>query len=211
MSALKKSRQIITIKNKKIEKLSLRYENIPIDNLSITKYAIWNSGNVEIRREDIASLKPLKIKSNGDIKILDASIIRNTDEDNGFTITHVSEGEIEIGFEYVNEKNGTIVQIIHEGSGYGLWVDCKIKGGRGIKNVNKAMRHAALIFTIMLGSLYLFEMGATCVSVIRAHQLGTTYISTSAAIFIITIMFIGLILTFVTWMIGTRIPRDFYL
>ena len=73
------------------------------------------------------------------------------------------------------------------------------------------MRHAALIFTIMLGSLYLFEMGATCVSVIRAHQLGTTYISTSAAIFIITIMFIGLILTFVTWMIGTRIPRDFYL
>ena len=90
MSALKKSRQIITIKNKKIEKLSLRYENIPIDNLSITKYAIWNSGNVEIRREDIASLKPLKIKSNGDIKILDASIIRNTDEDNGFTITHVS-------------------------------------------------------------------------------------------------------------------------
>ena len=41
--------------------LELKYKNEQIQELVITKYAIWNSGNEVLQRSDIVEIKPLQV------------------------------------------------------------------------------------------------------------------------------------------------------
>lgn len=118
---------------KKIEKMNILFDGKEIDDLTITKFVIWNSGNEEIRREDIVSVKPLLIKNIGKSIILDASIVVESDPTNLFAIKEIEPEKVIFDFENANKSDGIVVQILHTGSSDDLICDCKIKGGEEIR------------------------------------------------------------------------------
>ena len=140
-SIAKTKYQIIRTGKNVIEDLKLSFREKEIEDLTITKLAIWNSGNQEIRQEDIASEGPLRIISTGDANILAVSILTQSDPSNQFLVTLKNEKEALIQFEYVNCKDGIVLQVLHSGDSANITFDCKIKGGTGTQGTKKKKRH----------------------------------------------------------------------
>ncbi|AVQ37759.1 hypothetical protein C7M56_03305 [Clostridium botulinum] len=117
-----------------IEELEINFKGEKIKKATITKLAIWNCGNVTINRGDIVSTKPLSIQCSG--KILNTQITKKTDESNLVNISR-NNGNITLDFEYLEPKDGVIVQIIHDSKKNDIELQGKIKGKLPIKNINK--------------------------------------------------------------------------
>lgn len=128
-----KSNHIIQNSVAKIDKLDLRFNGKRIDDLSITRIVIWNSQKKEIRDNDMVSDYDLSVTIDDDFEILDAKILFEKEPANKFTIKNLQSKKINLGFEYVDKKEGVVLQIIHTGKARNLKVDCKIKGGDPIK------------------------------------------------------------------------------
>lgn len=116
----------------KLTNLQIFYKEQPIDNLSITNYVIWNSGNRSIRNSDIVPQDPLCISSNNnDTKILNIDIIKkNKVSTNTKLIT--SQNNHIVTFDYLDNKNGVIIQIIHTGNYFDILFNGDIIGGKVI-------------------------------------------------------------------------------
>lgn len=121
-----------------IPELELKYKNEEIQELIITKYAIWNSGNEVLYRKDIAETKVLQARCDGEkTKILDVKILQQNDDSNQFSITSVENACAKIDFDYANPKDGIVIQIMHTGETQDIKIECKIKGGKKVKILNK--------------------------------------------------------------------------
>lgn len=163
-SYVKKSYKIIEEGKSCIKELKVSYGSRNIENLSITKYAIWNSGNEVINYTDIVKDRPLEIQSSNknSTVILDARIIMKSDESNKFEITNVKDDSVTIKLDYVDPKEGIVVQIVHTGISENIELKGKIKGGKKLKNisekrlgktVNRKKRSKFLIFCM---AIYIF-------------------------------------------------------
>lgn len=163
-SYVKKSYKIIEEGKSCIKELKVSYGSRNIENLSITKYAIWNSGNEVINCIDIVKDRPLEIQSSNknSTVILDARIIMKSDESNKFEITNVKDDSVTIKLDYVDPKEGIVVQIVHTGISENIELKGKIKGGKKLKNisekrlgktVNRKKRNKFLIFCM---AIYIF-------------------------------------------------------
>lgn len=119
-----------------IEGLKVVYNERVISDLSITRLAIWNSGTEVLNVSDIVATQPLQITTANE-EILDAIIITSSEKTNECKIVHKSERNVCIGFEYMNKRDGLVIQILHTGDAAGLKVICKIKGGEKLKCVNR--------------------------------------------------------------------------
>ncbi len=119
-----------------IPKLEMKYDGKSIDNLSSTIFYFWNSGNEVINACDLVKVCPLKIKCDSE-QILDAQIIKQSDDSNGFSIKRIVPEEVELQFEYINCGEGVSIQVLHAGEEDKFSLDCKIKGGRKIKDCVK--------------------------------------------------------------------------
>lgn len=139
-STVKTSYKIISSEKKTSEKMVFLYDGKSINDLSVSKIAIWNSGNNEIRKEDIVSDCPLRIISQGDSTILDAEIIIQSDPADKFSVSSIDSNAVELGFDYVNKNDGIVVQIFSCGDTEDLAVDCKIKGGERIRSTEHDVR-----------------------------------------------------------------------
>jgi len=127
-----KTNEIIISGKTQIEKLNIKYDGYDIPDLSSSKFYIWNSGNTVIYPTDIVISRPLCIKNSGNLKILDAQIIRNSEEANNFSITKTGDSFVELSFDYVDHGEGVVLQILHTGLSNDLELDCKIIGGKEI-------------------------------------------------------------------------------
>ena len=116
-----------------ISKLDIKFDGKEIHDLSSTFFYIWNSGNDVINIEDIVSTKQLRIKSKSN-NILDVHIIKQSDDSNSFSIMNFTSTNIEIAFEYMDSGEGVLLQVLHTDSKNDLFVDCKIKGGKPIRD-----------------------------------------------------------------------------
>jgi hypothetical protein len=94
--------------------LEISYHGQEVSNLTVTKFAFWNHGRDPIRQEDIPTAAPILIKTKGGAKILDAKVIQFTTAENKFAINADADA-CGIGFEYLGEKDGAIVQLLHTG------------------------------------------------------------------------------------------------
>lgn len=118
--------------------LKLVYKEDDIENLVITRYIIWNSGNVELRSGDIVAKKPLSIISKSETtKFLDAQIVNFTDEDNSFSVKNINSGCVEISFDHMNQNDGVVLQILHTGCASAIDVQGKLIGGKPLKYITQ--------------------------------------------------------------------------
>jgi hypothetical protein len=89
---------------------------------------VWNDGREPIRRSDLIDRDPLRIEIPKDIRILDTSIIEQTSKgiDASFSYQRMEENQaLLLAFEYLDYRDGFLLQIVHDGS---AGVLCRITG-----------------------------------------------------------------------------------
>lgn len=118
---------------KKIETVEILYAGNKIENLSITKVAIWNDGRDTISFVDVAHADPLKICIDKEYDILDAEILfqRNSANDFNLLISNDKKSVL-IKFDFFDFEEGVIIQLAHTGNSSD---DIKLLGT--IKSVKK--------------------------------------------------------------------------
>ncbi len=167
----KKTNKLVSFNSNKPSSLHLFYDDTEIQDVSVTRIAVWNSGNDVINAEDLVESEPLSIKNKkyeDDFKILDTSIEYVTDKTNDFKLLPMknskddsehekhseddsehekhSEDDSEhenlllegtVKFNYVEKRDGFILQVVHTGSPDNIYLDCRIKGGQNIYEIDK--------------------------------------------------------------------------
>lgn len=101
---------------KDIPEFKILYRGNAINDLTVTRVAMWNSCSRELNHTDIADIKPLTITSDDGTEILDARIIKNSNQSNNFTVNQKSSHDVEVQFDYMDKQDGIVVQILHTGS-----------------------------------------------------------------------------------------------
>ncbi|MEO6883392.1 MAG: hypothetical protein ABI199_05125 [Bacteroidia bacterium] len=129
---------------KKIETVEILYSGKKIENLSITKIAIWNDGRDTIEYTDIAHINPLRITVKNKFDILDAEIIFQKNVANDFKIKiEEDKKSVLIQFDFFDFEEGIVVQIAYTGN---FSSDVKLEGS--IKSVKEVIRKGLLTFRL---------------------------------------------------------------
>lgn len=117
-----------------VKNLEILYNGKPIADLTSTKFYIWNSGNQVLYNSDIVSSRPLSICADNATCILDTQILKVSDSTNAFCVFSQNANSARFDFDYVEPGAGILVQVLHTGESINLRVDCKIKGGKEVKD-----------------------------------------------------------------------------
>lgn len=112
--------------------IEITHKGARINTLTVTNFAIWNSGKKLIDGSDIIPSYPLCIRAIDDSKILSARITEFVEPTNMFAVTnnYASDKSIHISFEYVDSGEGAVIQVLHTGNADSLHFEPQIKGGK---------------------------------------------------------------------------------
>jgi hypothetical protein len=97
----------------KIKCVNILYKGDKINNLSVSKVAIWNAGKDAIRNTDIANKDKLRIEIDEEYKILECELLHQINKANDFKLKRISDNIFEIDFDYFNYNEGIIVLVYH--------------------------------------------------------------------------------------------------
>ena len=108
--------KIIQSHNKEISAFTSKYKNKPVDNITATRYLLWNNSSQAIRKFDIAPRDPLQFSIANSYEILDVKIIYPKNSLNGFMLSELKKTNnfTKLSFDFINENEGAIIQIIHQ-------------------------------------------------------------------------------------------------
>lgn len=123
-------------------KIKMYYDGQEVQNVSVSRYAIWYSGNDTIQPGDFVSDKPIKFSAKGDAVILDIAIDYKSDEDNNIKIVNPTSKDAEIQFKYLSRRDGAIIQVVHTGKADEIELSCKIMGGKKLREYAPIREHA---------------------------------------------------------------------
>lgn len=110
----KQTNRLVNSELSALSNLEIKYNKSIIENLSVTKIAIWNSGKEPIRQTDIASSDPLKILASDDVELYDFELI-NHNTVNNIELIKDQLTSIKVSFEFLNYNDGFILNIFHNG------------------------------------------------------------------------------------------------
>ena len=133
-----------------IPKMKLLFDNRQVESLTATTITLWNSGNDAIQRGDIVKDKPLILSAPDTVEILDVQVMKQNEKSNHFSVKMV-DGTPTIDFEYMNKKEGAVLQVYHTGPADKLALDCKIIGGKPPRqlSLSKAEINIDFIISVM--------------------------------------------------------------
>ena len=148
-----------------IQNVKVTCEDKNISTLTITRILMWCDGKETIYDKDIATQMPLIIKSKEGKDILEAKIESFNNQTNNITLEKLENNIYKINFEYLDNKDGFIIQVVHTGnSSKDIILTGKIKGMKGIiekrqsrntKILNKILDNKFFIFFAIKGFPYL--------------------------------------------------------
>jgi hypothetical protein len=126
----------ITEKQEKIPKFKIMYENKNIEAFSLSRVALFNDGNEVIDSSIMSKKDPLRIIISESFQILDMNLFYIKNEANDFSLIRNEKGNVaEIDFDYMNEGDGCIVEVFHDGAASD---DISVAGSfKGIKGINQ--------------------------------------------------------------------------
>lgn len=103
-------------KDVKEDAIRIHYRDRDVERVSRTLIAIWNDGDT-IRRADSVSSDPLRIALQEGDEPLDHRIVYRSRRQNDFNLRAVGDRSILIDFEFLDNGDGAIVELIHKGAG----------------------------------------------------------------------------------------------
>jgi len=111
------SNTIISDSQSIFPKLAVTYDGITLENFTVSKVRIFNSGTETIMPDDIAKSDPIRfcIQQTDKVKMLDSGAIYSSDPNNNFRIIQVDENTVEINFDFIEPKDEFVFQVIHTG------------------------------------------------------------------------------------------------
>jgi len=176
-----------TIFDKKnfVDKLKVTYDNKPLLGLSNAKILIVNNGQEAIGESDISKEEPIRIKVSENHEILNANVQHSGN--NKVAITKKNNQEYVIEFEFLNPKEGIIVNFLHDGTPFN---EIELLGR--IKGINKFENLRVITFwEPVLGILVGILVG---LSFPFASYISNYYYFYSDSIFYYPIMFLPVLL-----------------
>lgn len=126
----------ITEKKNEIPKLRVMYGNEIVENLSLSRIAVFNDGNQVIDISDMSKKDPLRIVIPKDFRILDARLFYVRNEANNFSLEiSREENAARIIFDYMNGGDGCVVEIFYDST---VSDDITVRGSfKGIRKIDK--------------------------------------------------------------------------
>ena len=144
---------LVRDKINKIDSVNIFYQGEKIDNLSISKIAIWNGGKETISQSDIAKNNRFRIEIVDTASILDFKLLFEKNSSNGFKLTRVNNNCINVEFDYFDYNEGIIIQLYHTAI---KSEDLKISGSfKGIKEILRNNTAISLFPKVFYDLLYL--------------------------------------------------------
>lgn len=134
--------------------LKIVYAGTNVDQVTVTKVIFWNSSFPTISEQDIIKAAPLSIIAKTG-EILDVSVLNGEDTSNQIKVELIDEKTAYISFDYLDRKEGGVIQVVHTGDRDSIDVSRKIKGGKIVLKKKSALKSA-----IKEMAVYLFSIGA---------------------------------------------------
>lgn len=101
----------------KIESLEMLYKGQRVEDLTVTRIAIWNAGEETINSDDVASGDPLCIRVGEGLKVLDEKILSIKNPTNQFAVERCPDQQgVVMKFDYLDSDEGAVIQIFHTGT-----------------------------------------------------------------------------------------------
>lgn len=150
----------------KMKNLQIAYAGEPVENVTVTRFVLWNSGTDTVDGDAIVSRNPIAVRTIGACRILEAKIIRTTGETNRFrVIVDRKSSSVICRFDYLDSAQGAAVQIVHSASDdKGLEVSGTIKGGKMLRvtpytEVNKWSKPSKLTVLLARATPFYLSVG----------------------------------------------------
>jgi hypothetical protein len=103
-----------SLQTKKHNDIKISFRGNEIDNLRKAIITFINLGNVSIRRDDVSPSQPITIELIAGDTILDCEVIHATNLFAGIKIERINNREIVTSFDYLDPKEGFVVEILYE-------------------------------------------------------------------------------------------------
>ena len=208
------SNTIIEGLNKSLDGLEVHYKGTVQERITVTKVVFWNDGKETIDKSDMVEKDPLRIEIPKSIGVLDVQVIDVSSNSNSVTLGVVITAENEItyplNFEYLDQNEYFVVQIIHNGTSQEqLEIKGKIKGVKNIEKVSGTRVPSSLmkflpfsapinlmmtspLFMKYFGSLTYFSLGLVAIwNLFNSKTDWYVWLGTGFCFFAAGIMFYG--------------------
>jgi hypothetical protein len=130
--------------NQKVSQLIISYKDKEVKYLTVSKIAIWNSGNSTIWESEIPENNKIQICICNSYEILEYELIENEDLDSKLNITKIDDKYLEINFKFLEPNKGFVLKLIHTSrTSNDISVKGRIIGGSEIKRINDIGRNNA--------------------------------------------------------------------
>lgn len=137
------SNTIIEGLHKALDGLQLHYKGTPQERITVTKLAFWNAGRETIDKRDLVETDPIGIAYPSTLEILDIQVTQVSAKSNSVKLGSTTvQGNVHfypIDFEYLDNKDYFVIQIIHSGKATEhIEFKGKIKGVKKIEKITDA-------------------------------------------------------------------------
>lgn len=106
--------------HKSLDGLEIHYKGQSQERITVTKIVFWNAGKDTIDSSDLVELDQLRVATPKSIDILDIKIIDVSSSSNSVSLGNATEDETTksypLKFEYLDNEDYFVIQIIHNGS-----------------------------------------------------------------------------------------------
>lgn len=126
--------------HKTLDGLQLHYKGTPQERITVTKLAFWNAGKETIDKRDLVEADPVGLVYPSTLNILDIQVTKVSTKSNSVNLgSAVNQGDVcffPINFEYLDNKDYFVLQIVHNGKeSECIGIKGKIKGVRDIEKI----------------------------------------------------------------------------
>lgn len=144
------------------EQITVQHAGKNVPRVTRTKVAFWNRGRKTLEGSDIVVDYPIRFQfPDEDTKILAVTTLRRSDEANNFNATIDNDGSsILITFDYLDQGQGGLIEVLHTCTVWGALVSGKIKGlPRGTREIeSRPMGRPIILGCAYFGSVAAFAL-----------------------------------------------------
>jgi hypothetical protein len=137
-------------KQRRFRGLEIFYNGNRIESCSASKVLLWNRGSEAIRGTDIAPAAPLVISIRDPEFVLDHQVLYCSSPHSRVSTMSREDGSILIGFDYLDPRQGVILEVLHTGGPSSIFLSGSVIDGGEIQTKESPGEKYALALTLVM-------------------------------------------------------------